>query len=132
MKRAPVVACWTMALTLLSCESMRTKDPVATDVCGISTNSARFHQKAVTLKAMVLSDLIEHTFLVSAQCPSDTVSLSLDPAAEGAEAFKRALVDGMPNVKVLATFTGTFQWRPGETPARVLNVTAVRDLVVKK
>ena len=113
---------------VVSCRTMP-RQPLATDVCEISKNSEAFDGKVVTLHAAVLSDLIERTFLVSDDCPSETVSIAMAADAEGAELLRHALVDVMPNGAITATFIGTFEWRANETPARVLNVRAVRDLV---
>jgi hypothetical protein len=120
----------TTAFLLLSCSSVQ--PPLATDVCKINKNSAAFDRKSVVVRAEVRSDLLEHTFLTSADCPAATVSIEMRADAEGGEAFKQKLLDVMPDGTMIAVFTGTFEWRPNETPSRILNVSSVRDLVVEK
>src|SRR5688500_13909797 len=88
------------ATTLLACcATTGTKRPtrtIRTNVCQLSKSSAAFDGKSVILRAEVLSDLVEHTVLVSDQCPREAISLALLPAATGGEALKRAIVHGMP------------------------------------
>lgn len=131
-----VLACATAAVVVaVSCHTtpaIHSLQPIVTDVCEISKNSEVFDGKAVRLHAAVMSDLIERTFLMSADCPSETVSIAIVADAEGGESLKRAIVDVMPEGTITATFTGTFEWHANETPARVLNVGAVHDLVIRK
>jgi hypothetical protein len=115
---------------MLSCSSVQPGVPIVADVCDVSRNSEAFDRKLVRVRAGVLSDLIEHTFLTSPDCPSATISLEIPTDAEGGEVFKQALVDAMPDGSISAVFTGTFEWRPDEATARVLIVSSVRDLRV--
>jgi len=119
------------AATLLGCATAAPQSadvPIRTDVCDVARRSAAYDDKTITLRATVLSDLIEHTYVTSDECPNDTISLALVPDAPGADALRRALVAGMPSAKIVATFTGTFEWTQEERPARTLNVIAVSDL----
>jgi hypothetical protein len=129
MRRTVVSAAVAM---LLSCNTTQRTQAIGTDVCEVSKSSEAFHGKVVTLRAAVLSDLVERTFLISADCPSETVAIAVAADAEGGESLKHAIVDVMPDGTITATFIGTFEWRPNDMPARVLNVRAVHDLVAKK
>lgn len=127
--------CSAAAATMLGCSAAVPPPPDVpprADLCDVARRSLAYHDKSVTLTAAVLSDLIEHTFLTSDECPSETISLTLLPSAPGADELRRELVAGMPAAKIIATFTGTFEWTPDERPARVLNVSAVSDLHVVK
>lgn len=131
MSRAVAIAILPVLL-LQSCASTTPATPIATDVCEISERSKAFDGKVVTLHAGILSDLVEHTNLISSNCPSCTLAVALEANAEGGDAMKMALTEAMPDGAITAVFTGTFEWHANETPARLLKVSAVRQLVVRR
>ena len=100
-------------------------------VCTVAPRAALLAGEVITLRSDVLSDLLEHTILVSDDCPTETISLALTSDAVGSDELKRAIVDGMPDARVTATFTGMLEWKPTESPARLLNVTHVANITIQ-
>jgi hypothetical protein len=118
----------------LSCTSVVPHQPqrlIPTSVCSLATESASFHEKRVVVSGEVTSDIVEHTMIVSDQCPAEAVVLVLskdDP--NGGEALKQAIVDAMPNKLLTATLEGTFEWRPDDYPTRILRISGASNIRV--
>jgi hypothetical protein len=121
----------TLTMSLVCCGTVARSSRDQLTVCTAAMNAAALSGRVITVRADVVSDLIEHTMLVSDDCPKETISLALMADAAGGDDLKRAIVDGMPDARITATFTGRLEWRPSESPARLLNITEVADVVVQ-
>ena len=101
-------------------------------VCQLVEEANRFRGKTVRLKALVESDLIEHTTLADESCESHGVSLwiphDLDDN-EDVKTLRKALREqwkpGAAKTRVSGVFTGTFSV---EKKKRFLKVWKVEDI----
>lgn len=88
---------------------------VETTVCELVRRPNRFANASVRIRAVVMSDLIEHTVLVDNACPARGISLwiphELDDAANVQKLrseLRRQWTEHSYETQVNAVFTGTF------------------------
>ena len=88
---------------------------VETTACELVKHPNRFANTNVRIRAVVMSDLIEHTMLVDGACPASGISLwiphELDDSANVQrlrEELRRQWTEPSNESQVRAVFTGTF------------------------
>ena len=110
------------------------REAVSGTICQLVHEPNRFKGKTVRVKAIVESDLIEHTMLTDPSCESDGVSLwiphDLDDNAE-VKALRNALKEqwkpGALKTQVSGVFTGSLS---AEGKKRFLKVSKIEDIRV--
>jgi hypothetical protein len=130
MKRSNLVRVFAVAfLFQQGCGTASNDAPDRIDFCKVAREPEVFSGRRVTVRAQILSDLLEHTLIVSDDCSKEAiVPIIASRSVAGSEELMLALEQGMPNRKVIATFTGEFVWNPQENPARVLNVLSISEI----
>jgi len=86
-----------------------------TNVCDLAKRSNHFDKATVRVRAIVMSDLIEHTMLIDNECPANGISLwiphELDDSADVRtlrSELRRQWAIPPSNKKISAAFEGAF------------------------
>ena len=111
----PLLSLASLLAAAAAANGQREEEGVDATVCQLVHAPNRFNGKTVRVKALVESDMIEHTMLVDESCKSYGVSLwiphDLDDNSEVKElrkALKEQWKPGAAKTRVLGVFRGTF------------------------
>jgi hypothetical protein len=113
-------------------------DPLPTRIGALVATSELFDRKLVKLTAYVRTDG-RHIFVLLDQADSDQGVALLIPGNARRDAAVKELIGHIyvpprefMSHQVRGTFTGTFEWRQGVVPSRVLVLMHVEDIEITK
>jgi hypothetical protein len=130
MRRVILLFFVAASVATLGADGGRAKPAVVeTNVCHLVKRSNHFDEAHVRVRAVVMSDLIEHTMLVDNACPAKGISLwiphELDDSADVKALWselRRQWAIPPSNAEISAVFEGTFLREHRKLYLRVLGI----------
>jgi hypothetical protein len=116
-------------------KSQRMGNPIRATFCEIAKNPAKFNGKEVRFDAQYEGPWVDSSALVDMNCSDVAIAPDVPHSAKGADALRDAYKSGNLGTldkEIDATWTGTFFWRPGQMPSRLLKVHVIENLSVSK
>lgn len=134
LKKFLFACCVTVVTTTLTGNAISHAASSISDitVCGLAASPSKFDSLRVRVSGKVISDGMDVVGLVDPNCPRKGIRLSVSDEAskrtDVAAFVETVLPRGTLHRTLIATFTGTFRFRRGKTPDRVLEVESVSRL----
>jgi hypothetical protein len=109
--------------------------PLNTTVCELVLHPDQYDEKRLAVRVSVQSDGLDVLGGIDPSCARSGIAISISPTVsrqhEAHELLDAVFPNGTLEQNITATVVGTFEWRPGRVPHRVIRASDIIDLRIK-
>ena len=116
---------------VLDCTNGAQIEPAAVTLCAVVADPEKYDGKLIRVTGSVVSDGIEHLGITDKSCGDKGISVTSETTPGALDNLSKMIFTGTPGTsdkEITATFDGTFHWRPGSVPSRLLAPSRVTNV----